>query len=135
MPHLTIEYSSNLQESGDLAGLCLSLRRALLDTGLFEIGAVRVRALPCPHFAVADLLPENAFAAMILRIGAGRSEAEKTMAGQKVMAAAEAHFADLLAQPYFALSLDIIENLPKLSWKTNSIHPRLRAATKGERSL
>lgn len=135
MPHLTIEYSINLQESGDLAGLCLHLHAALLETGLFEVGAVRVRALPCPDYAVADLLPENAFAAMILRIGAGRSEADKTMLGQKLMATAEAHFAKLLAQPHFALSLDIVENLPQLSWKTNSIHPRLRVAAQGERSL
>ena len=36
MPHLTIEYSANLEAAGDLPGLCLALRRALLDTGLFE---------------------------------------------------------------------------------------------------
>ena len=73
MPHLTIEYSANLDPTGDLAGLCLRLRMALLQTGLAEEGALRVRALPCPHYAVADLLPENAFAALVLRIGAGRS--------------------------------------------------------------
>lgn len=127
MPHLTIEYSANLEAAGDLPGLCLALRRALLDTGLFEEGAVRVRALPCPHYAVADLLAENAFAALVLRIGAGRRAEDKTRLGRAVMAAAEAHFAALLAEPHFALSLDIVENNPALSWKTNAIHPRLRA--------
>ncbi|NGM47599.1 5-carboxymethyl-2-hydroxymuconate isomerase [Rhodobacter sp. SGA-6-6] len=127
MPHLTIEYSANLEAAGDLPGLCLALRRALLDTGLFEEGAVRVRALPCPHYAVADLLPQNAFAALVLRIGAGRGPEDKARVGRAVMAAAEAHFAALLAEPHFALSLDIVENDPALSWKTNAIHPRLRA--------
>ena len=73
MPHLTIEYSANLEAAGDLPGLCLALRRALLDTGLFEEGAVRVRALPCPHYAVADLLAENAFAALV-PISAGKRD-------------------------------------------------------------
>ena len=81
MPHLTIEYSANLESRGDLPGLCLTLRGALLATGLFEEGAVRVRAIPCPHYAVADLLPENAFAALLLRIGAGRSAEEKKRLG------------------------------------------------------
>lgn len=128
MPHLTIEYSANLETAGDLPGLCLRLREALLATGLFEEGAVRVRALPCPHYAVADLLPENAFAALLLRIGAGRTAEEKKRLGAAVMTAAETHFAALLAEPHFALSLDVVENDPALSWKTNAIHPRLRAA-------
>ena len=127
MPHLTIEYSANLEAGGDLPGLCLALRRALLETGLFEEGAIRVRALPCPHYAVADLLPQNAFAALVLRIGAGRYAADKARLGRAVMAAAEAHFAALLAGAHFALSLDVAENDPALSWKTNAIHPRLRA--------
>lgn len=128
MPHLTIEYSTNLEAAGDLAGLCQALRTALLATGIFEEGAVRVRALPCPHYAIADLLPDNAFAAMILRIGAGRSLSDKQRVGEDVLAAARAHFAAFLAAPHFALSLDIVENDPALSWKLNSIHPRLRGA-------
>ncbi len=128
MPHLTIEYSANLEQGGDLPGLCATLHAALMSTGLFELGAVRVRALPCPHHAVADLLPENAFAALMLRIGAGRSAEDQRRTGQALMAAAETHFAAQLARPHFALSLDIVENAPALSWKTNTIHPRLRAA-------
>ncbi len=128
MPHLTVEYSSELEAAGNMAGLCLALRAALMDSGVFEEGAIRVRALPCPHQAVADLHPDNAFAALVLRIGAGRSAEDKRRVGAAVMQAAEAHFAALLARPHFALSLDIVENDPALSWKTNSIHPRLRAA-------
>jgi 5-carboxymethyl-2-hydroxymuconate isomerase len=130
MPHLTIEYSANLQPDGDLAGLCAALRTSLLATGIFEEGAVRVRALPCPDYAIADTLPENAFAAMILRIGAGRSLPDKQRVGEAVMETTRAHFAAQLASPHFALSLDIVENDPGLSWKLNSIHPRLRTKTR-----
>jgi 5-carboxymethyl-2-hydroxymuconate isomerase len=127
MPHLTIEYSANLGTISDIDGLCHSLHAAMLATGLFELGAIRVRALCADSYAVADLLDQNAFADLRLRIGAGRSAAEKSRAGELIFAAACAHFAPLFETPHFALTLDISEIDPKLSWKKNAIHPRLRA--------
>ena len=127
MPHLTIEYSANLDGKSDMAALCRSLHAAMLASGLFELGAIRVRAVRCTDYAVADLLPENAFADLRLRIGAGRSAADKARAGEMIFAAAVAHFAPLFATPHFALTLDISELDPALSWKKNAIHPRLRA--------
>lgn len=124
MPHLTIEYSANVQ--ADMAALCSVLHAVMLQSGLFELGAIRVRARPCPQYAIADGLAENAFADMILRIGKGRSDAEKQAVGTALMQAAEAHFAALLARPHFALSLEVQEISAPFSWKTNAIHPRLR---------
>jgi 5-carboxymethyl-2-hydroxymuconate isomerase len=127
MPHLTIEYSANLAEKADLQALCRSLHQAMLKTGLFELGAIRVRALEARHYAVADLLPENAFAALYLRMGAGRTAEEKTRAGGLIFEAAAQALAPLFSTPHFALTLEIIEIDPGLSWKKNAIHPRLRA--------
>ena len=45
MPHCSIEYSANLDGKVDMGGLCNALLQAILSTGLFQIGAVRVRAL------------------------------------------------------------------------------------------
>lgn len=126
MPHLTIEYSANLDGRLDLDALCVRLRDTILDTGLFEIGAVRVRAIRCTAFAVADLADENAFLDMVFRIGTGRSPEERHRAGAALFAAAEAETAHLLAAPHFALSLELREIAPALSWKRNAIHPRLR---------
>lgn len=127
MPHLSIEYSANLGAKADMAGLCRSLHAAMLASGLFELGAIRVRAVCCADYAVADLLTENAFADLRLRLGAGRSTADKARAGEMIFAAAVAHFALLFETPHFALTLDISELEPALSWKKNAIHPRLRA--------
>ena len=127
MPHLTIEYSANLGTRSDIAALCVTLHATLLQTGLFELGAIRVRTLRSTDYAVADLVPENSFADLRLRIGAGRSQAEKHKVGEVLFATATAHFAPLLATPHFALSLDIAEIDASLSWKKNAIHPRLRA--------
>lgn len=126
MPHLTIEYSANLDAQSDMAALCQSLHATMMASGLFELGAVRVRARPCPYFAVADLLGENAFADLILRIGKGRSDDEKKSIGQALMRSLEAHFAPQLANPHIALSLEVQEISAPFSWKTNAIHPRLR---------
>lgn len=126
MPHLTVEYSDNLERLMDMGALCQALHTSLLASGLFELGAIRVRARACPHYAVADLLAENAFADLILRIGTGRSEDERRTLGQALMRAAEVHLAPQLATPHFALSLEVQEISAPFSWKTNAIHPRLR---------
>jgi 5-carboxymethyl-2-hydroxymuconate isomerase len=128
MPHLTIDYSANLEDSSNIWALCQEAHNCLRLSGVFELGAIRVRARPCPHFAVADLLPQNAFADLVLRIGAGRSEDEKKRIGADLMRVAETHFAPQLAAPHFALSLEVQEISAALSWKTNAIHPRLRTA-------
>ena len=102
MPHMSIEYSANLDRSVDMTEFCAVVQRAILDTGLFELGAVRVRALRADAYAIADRLPENAFIHMCFRIGAGRSEADKRNAGEAVFAAALADFAGFFAWAGFA---------------------------------
>ena len=125
MPHLSIQHSTNLT-TDRMQGLCEKLLAVLVSTKLYPVGGIRVRALPCEAAAIADCHPSNAFADMVFRIGAGRGEADKKMTGELLMKTAEAHFAADLASQHFALSLEIIEIDPVFSWKTNSIHPRLK---------
>lgn len=128
MPHLRIEFSANLEEKMDMPALCRALHAAILASGPFELGAIRVRAFRADHVAIADQLAENSFLDMNFRIGAGRSETEKKAVGEAIFAVAQRHLAPLFATPHFALSLDIVEIDPGLSWKKNAIHPRLRNA-------
>ena len=128
MPHLSIQYSSNLDRETDIAALCKALLDVIAARSIFPLGGIRVRAFPAEHYAIADLHPDNAFADMVFRIGAGRSTAQKAEVGAALMAAAEHHFAAQLARPHFALSLEIIDITPDANWKTNSIHPRLKGA-------
>lgn len=126
MPHLTVEYSANLESRADLDALCVTLLETILETGLFETGAVRVRALKADHYAIADRLPENGFIDLNFRIGKGRSAEEKKRTGEALFAAASAALDPLFETPHFALSLEIREIDAELSWKKNAIHPRLR---------
>ncbi|MDQ6437483.1 5-carboxymethyl-2-hydroxymuconate Delta-isomerase [Mesorhizobium sp. LHD-90] len=126
MPHMSIEYSANVDGAIDMTDFCRVLVREILSTGLFETGAVRVRAFRAEAYAVADLLPENGFIDMSFRIGRGRTAEEKKRTGEAIFAAASDYLAKLFATPHFALSLEIREIDPELSWKKNAIHPRLR---------
>lgn len=126
MPHLSIEYSSNLDGRVDFPALCDRVLATIMETGLFELGAVRVRAFRAEAYAIADRLPENAFIDMSFRIGTGRSAAEKKLAGERIFAAVTDELSPLFATPHFALTLEIREIDPDLSWKKNAIHPRLR---------
>lgn len=126
MPHMTVEYSSNLDEKTDIGVFCRELAGAILSTGLFEIGAIRVRAHRAEHYAIADFVPENAFVDLNFRIGKGRSAEEKRRAGEAVFSAASTLLAPLFDAPHFALSLEIREIDADLSWKKNAIHTRLR---------
>ncbi len=128
MPHFTIEYSANLDGQVDMTALCRAIKVAALDTGVFEVGAVRVRALRAEAYAIADDLPENGFIDVSLRMGAGRDADARKRIGEAVMAAMEAFLAPLFETPHFALSFEIREIDPALSWKRNAIHPRLRGS-------
>ena len=90
MPHLTLEYSANLGGLVDIDALCDALASAILESGLFEIGAIRVRALRAEAYAIADRHVDNAFIDMSFRIGAGRTDEEKQQAGALIFARANA---------------------------------------------
>ena len=70
-----------------------------MSTGLFELGALRVRALRADAYAVADLLPENAFIDMSFRIGKGRSELEKRNTGEAIFSTVTRTLAALFDSP------------------------------------
>jgi len=88
---------------------------------------VRVRGVRCDVYTVADDLPDNAFIDLSLRLGEGRSQADKQAIGDTIFEVLQEYLAELLAQPHFALSFEIREIDASLSWKRNAIHPRLRA--------
>lgn len=126
MPHLTLEYSDNLDGKVDFPALCKALDDQIAAFPFFERGGIRVRAVACKAYAVADMLPDNAFIDMQFRIGTGRSEADRKAAGDALFATARRFVEHLLQEPHFALSLEVREIHPVLSWKTNSMHARLR---------
>ncbi|MEL7000075.1 MAG: 5-carboxymethyl-2-hydroxymuconate isomerase [Pseudomonadota bacterium] len=127
MPHLTVEYSDNLEDVVDMAAFCAAMRDAMLETGIFPLGGIRVRAFPCSTFVIADGDPAYAYLNMICKVGAGREEAVRAKAAEAIYAAAEAFLKPRISNP-FALSLDISELDPVTSLKRyNTLHDHLKS--------
>lgn len=124
LPHFTVEYSANMAH--DPQALAQVIADAALETGLFPLGGLRVRMVACDDYVIADGHDDNAFVAILARIGAGREEAVKREAASHVFEAAREFFADDLDGGYFMLSLDLIENDANCSFKANGVHARLK---------
>jgi 5-carboxymethyl-2-hydroxymuconate isomerase len=127
MPHFTLEYSGNLDARVDMAEVVEVVRKAAVETGIFPIGGIRVRAIACEHFAIADGNPQLGFLAMVLRLGEGRDLATRKKAGDHVFKALSAYLDPVFKESKFALSFDMQINDKETSWKHNNIHDVLKA--------
>ena len=129
MPHFTIEYSANLDKRVDMSRVVEVVRKAAVETGIFPLGGIRVRAVRCEHFAIADGRGDYGFLDMVLRLGEGRDLATRKKAGDHIFKALSAHLDPVFAQSKFALSFDMQINDKETSWKRNNIHEALKAET------
>jgi 5-carboxymethyl-2-hydroxymuconate isomerase len=132
MSHMTLEYSSNLRAAGRFDELCRKLAQFM--TGLeaegkpiFPTGGVRVRAIPCEEYCIADgSLADAGFVHAVLKIGAGRSDAAKSATKAGLFDIMKAHFADHYQKQGLALSLEFVEFSESGTLKHNNLHARLR---------
>ncbi len=121
MPHIQMDYSSNLEARLDIAGLCRVLRDAAVATGILPLAGIRVRATACSHVVIADGQPDHAFLDISLRLREGRNPEDKARATAEIFAAAEAYCAAVLEGSSFMLSFEMRDIDADLSPKTSSI--------------
>jgi 5-carboxymethyl-2-hydroxymuconate isomerase len=105
------------------------VRRAAVETGIFPLGGIRVRAVRCEQFAIADGQPHFGFLDMVLRLGEGRDLAARKNAGEHIFKALSSYLDPVFAGSKFALSFDMQINDKETSWKRNNIHDALKAET------
>jgi 5-carboxymethyl-2-hydroxymuconate isomerase len=135
MPHLTLLYTSNLDDESliEFPVLCRQLADAMLtvrdEAGqqVFPTGGVRVLAYPAKYFAVADGKHDYGFLYLNLRMGRGRSAAVKQMAGDRLLAAAKAHLEPAFATRLIGLTLQIDEGQEVFDAKHSTIHPLFKS--------
>ena len=131
MPHFTIEYSANLDQHIDMGKVVEVVRKAVVQTGIFPLGGIRVRAIRCEYYAIADGRPHFGFLDMVLRLGEGRDLATRKKAGEHIFRILSDHLDPVFAQSQFALSFDMQINDKETSWKRNNIHEQLTTEAKG----
>ncbi|KRQ12080.1 5-carboxymethyl-2-hydroxymuconate isomerase [Bradyrhizobium pachyrhizi] len=129
MPHFTLEYSANLDDLVDMGATVELVRKAAVETGIFPLGGIRVRAVRCEHYAIADGRKNYGFLDMVLRLGEGRDLAIRKKAGEYIFKALSAHLDPVFANSKFALSFDMQINDKETSWKRNNIHDALKVET------
>src|ERR1700736_2045518 len=110
MPHFTLEYSANLDAHVDMGKVVEVVRKAAVETGIFPLGGIRVRAVGCEHYAICVGNPQFGFLDMVLRLGEGRYLATRKRAGEHIFRILSDHLDPVFAEGKFALSFDMQVN-------------------------
>ena len=121
MPHIQIDYSPNLEACLDMAGLCRVLRDAAVETSVFPLAGIRVRATACNHVVIADGQEDHAFIDISVRLRAGRRLEVKKRAVQSLFQVADAYCAALMESTSLMLSMEMRDIDAELSPKNSSI--------------
>lgn len=130
---MTLEYSANLRGDGRIGELCRELAQFMTQLrvegkAVFPPGGVRVRAIACEDFCIADgSLRDAGFVHAVLKIGAGRSDAARAATCAGLFDLMKAHFAERFAKAGLALSLELYEFSEAGTLKHNNLHARIEA--------
>lgn len=126
MPHIAIEYSGNLDEVLDMSAFCEALRVAGIETGVFPMPGIRVRAFRADHYAIADGDPKHGFIDISVRLREGRPKEKKEAATAHLFAAAKSFLAPAFEGHSIALSLEMRDIDAALSPKAGTIRDHLQ---------
>ena len=122
MPHIVVEYSSNVRERIAPERLVECIHQAGLRTGVFPVGGTRTRASERSCYRVADGHPDNGFVHVVLRIAHGRDLDTRRRVGEQVFGAVCGYLEALFQGAPLGISLEIQEIDPNTSWKKNNLH-------------
>jgi len=129
MPHIQIDYSPNIENRLDMAALCRVLRDAAVETGVFPLAGIRVRAICCTHVVIADGQSDHGFIDISVRLRAGRPLETKKRTVQDLFAAAERFCAPVMEQSSLMLSMEMRDIDADLAPKASSIRRYLPGET------
>jgi 5-carboxymethyl-2-hydroxymuconate isomerase len=126
MPHISIDYSANLEDVVDMPAFCAALRDASVETGVFPLAGIRVRATRVDHAVIADGDPAHGFIDMSLRLRGGRDLDTRKAATAHVFEAAKAFLAPVIETRSIALSFEMRDIDPELSPKLSTIRDHMK---------
>ncbi len=129
MPHFSFEYSANLEDTVDISALCVVIREAAIETGLFPIPGIRVRGFKSKHYSIADGNPKHAFLDLSIRLREGRPQDKKEAATLDIFQAMKTFLEPALQKHSIALSMEMRDIDASLSPKTGTIREHLPSDT------
>jgi 5-carboxymethyl-2-hydroxymuconate isomerase len=121
MPHVIIEYSSNLRESLKPEEFIKAVHKAAMSTGDFAPSAIlRTRAAERTSFLVGDGHPDNGFIHIVMRIRAGRDREIKRKLGENVFSGICEYLKPLFDTRRIGLTFEIEEIDADFRWLKSS---------------
>lgn len=107
MPHLTLEYTDNLDF--EVQPLLARLHEEVVATGAINLKGIKSRAIRHTQYRIADGNPQYAFVHVGLLIREGRPIEIQKEATRRVMAVLKETFGYRFEKEYLSLSVDIKE--------------------------
>ena len=121
MPHVIIEYSSNLRESLKPEQFVKAVHRAAMATGEFAPSAIlRTRAAERTCYLVGDEDPGNGFIHIVIRVRPGRDRETKRKLGESVFSAICDYLKPLFDSRRVGLTFEIHEIDTDFRWLKSS---------------
>jgi 5-carboxymethyl-2-hydroxymuconate isomerase len=107
MPHLTLEYSDNIEV--DVQPLLARLHEEVVATGAIHLKGIKSRAIKHTQYRIADGDPDYAFVHVGLLIREGRPIEVQKEATQRVMRVLKETFGQLFETRKLSLTVDLKE--------------------------
>lgn len=107
MPHLTLEYTDNLDF--DVQPLLARLHAELVATGAINLKGLKSRAVRQSEYLIADGNPNYAFVHVNLLIREGRPVEVQQEIAQRVLTVLKETFGTRFENGYMSISVDIKE--------------------------
>lgn len=122
MPHLIVEYSANIEHAIELDELLDKLHAGAIDSGIFPIGGLRVRAMKMDRYRIADCHPDNGYVHVTAIVGHGRPLDVRRRVGEELFALISDHLDEAFSSGPLAISFNMQEFHPQLNFKKNNLH-------------
>lgn len=85
MPNLVMEYSNSVDERVNVQGLLEDLHQVALQSGLFDVGSVKSRALRCHNWLIGDESDNVDFIHISFELLDGRTPEQKRELSRQLM--------------------------------------------------
>jgi 5-carboxymethyl-2-hydroxymuconate isomerase len=107
MPHLTLEYTGNIDQPLDFDELFARLHGVLAEVAAISVDNCKSRAIRLDTYYVGDGLDRGAFVHLTVRFLAGRAPELKQQIGRRCLAVLEAAFAPSLVELGLQITVEL----------------------------
>ncbi len=125
MPHLTLEYSDNIEV--DVQPLLARLHEEVVATGAINLKGIKSRAIRHTQYRIADGDPDYAFVHVGLLIREGRPIEVQRDATQRVMKVLKETFGHLFETRQLSLTVDLKEMRDGIALTEHNIPDKTKA--------